>query len=336
MNEKDLKNVLKKLKIETVSRNGYWLQFSCPFAKWTHRSRKDNSPSCGARVNNEGVSSYKCFTCHKSGRISSLVRSLEYYSGRSFPGVALEADLADATISFGDFEKTDHEEFSMPEPLNEAAYADLYMPAYENKFARQYLKQRGVSKETAEYLGLGYDPDDLRITFPVRDIEGNLYGFTGRSILPDDKFSKMYKEYKKVRDYLGLPKKFLMLGAEFIDPKKPNFVIEGLFGYTHLFEIHADNICNPLAVLGNELTNEKADFLIEQDNLTILAFDNDDGGDSGLFGVESAKYAKPGAVDKLSGHIPIVVPNWPKGKKDPDELTLAEVRKMINQPLWKD
>lgn len=342
MDESNLRKVLNALDIRVVNKSGKWLEFKCPFAPWTHRKKTDTRPSCAAVIDQGRVSNYKCHSCKKHGRISSLVRSLEFYRQEKYPGLAFEADMADASASFGDFELPDEEPDELPPPLNEAAFGNLYDSAWDIAEARAYLKGRGIGKDTVQHLELGYDPDDMRIIFPVRHTDGRLYGFTGRSIIKDPA-DYPYKNYPKVRDYHGLPKRHLLLGAHLVDAKKPNFVIEGLFGYAHLMEIRADDIVNPLALLGSEMTEHKAAILRDMDSLTVLAPDNDEAGDACLFGTwdeKIEKFAGGGAVDLLAQHIPLIIPHWPDKadgtqKDDPDQLTLAEVKTMaFDTPLF--
>jgi len=337
MDERSLRDILKRMGVTVVGRNGKWLQFSCPFARYSHRNGTDDNPSCGAMVNSEGVSCYKCLSCKKSGRISGLIRSLDHRNGTSRKSLALDADLADASVKFSGFEGEDEPDTDeMPPSLDEHVYTGMYGEAYDYIKARAYLKARGISKATAEHLELGYDVDERRIIFPVRHTDGRLYGFTGRSVLMEDKYP--YAKYQKVRDYLGLPKRYLLLGSEFINPALPNFVVEGLFGYAHLWEIGADKYVNPLALMGSDPHIYKMELLRELNQLTILAVDNDEAGDACLYGPydnDTGQHEGGGAIDLLCNHVPLVVPVWPKGKEDPDELTLAEVRRMVAAPLYK-
>lgn len=349
MDEKSLRKILRELGISVANRSGQWLNFSCPFARWTHQKGSDSSPSCGAKINENGLSGYKCLSCKKHGRISGMVRALEYFGDEDYGDLALRADLADSEYAFGDYEGDEPPEVDeLNEPLQESAYGDLYGSAWEDKYARAYLKSRGISKETSEHLELGFDEDEERVIFPVRHLEGELYGFTGRSILEPEDYP--YKKYAKVRDYLGLPKRHLILGAHFVGgfdrtlpgerdrEGKPIFVVEGLFGYAHLFEIGADEYVYPVALLGSEMTSSKASIIREWNRLTVLAFDDDEGGDSGLFGSwddKRGKHEGGGAIDKLVNHVPLIVPPWPKGKNDPDQLTIKEVKKMaLDTALW--
>lgn len=334
MDESSLRGILKELGIKVVNKSGKWLEFRCPFAKYTHKRGVDNRPSAGAVVDEGRISSYKCHSCKKHGRISSLVRSLEFYRRTEYPGLAFDADLADAQFSFGDFEAPEEEVDELQEPLDEAAYAKLYGRAWDVPEAREYLKDRGISKNTAAYIELGFDPDEYRITFPVRHTDGRLYGFTGRSILQPEDYP--YKKYPKVRDYLSLPKRHLLLGSHFVEDTLPIFVVEGLFGYAHLMEIGVDSVCNPVALLGSELTHSKANTIMTWNRLTILVPDNDDAGDTCLFGVWDDRintFSGGGAVDVLQDHVPLIVPAWPAGKDDPDMLSVEDVGRMLAEPL---
>ena len=337
MDEGSLKKILGRLGVQNIARQGKWLQFSCPLAPWTHRKKTDNNPSCGAQINEQGVSYYKCFSCKRHGLISSLVRSLEFYRDKDYPGLAFQADAADAEFSFGDFEDRQEDELDeLQPPLNEAAFGNLYEPAWGIPEARAYLKDRNIGKETAEYMGLGYDPDDYRIVFPVRGLDKLLYGYSGRSILKEGQYP--YKRYPKVRDYHGLPKRHLLLGAENVDAERPLFLHEGLFGQAHLIEIRADDFINPLAMMGSEMTDSKAGIVRELNRLTFLMPDNDEAGDACLFGVYDTKleaFDGGGALDKLAQHVPLAIPKWPEDTADIDQLTREDIKHIVdNTPLY--
>lgn len=342
MNEIALRKILTQLGIKVAGRHADWLQFSCPFAKWTHRNKSDTNPSAGAVIDMEHASTYYCYGCKMKGSLSSLVRTLENYRGKKYPGLALEADVADAQIDFGDFETRKFEDDDvLGEPIDEAALGELYEPAWDVPAARHYLKERRIGKDTALHLELGYDPDEARVIFPVRHVNKGLYGYTGRSILKPEQYP--YANYPKVRDYLSLPKRNLMLGAHFVgerpDPSYPIFVVEGLFGYANMFEIGADEYVNPVALMGSEFTPGKVGILREWDTYTVLAVDDDEGGETALWGAYDAKinrFKGGGGIDKLRGHIPFSVPAWPEGKNDPDQLSLEDVKRMaFKTPHWR-
>lgn len=338
MDEPGIRSILGALRIQVVGRNGYWIQTHCPLAPYRHKKGTDRNPSFGVLINETGASYYKCLSCGSKGRLASLVRTLEFLRGEDYKGLANEAERRELTINLLPFEERygDVATYQPPEPLNEVAYGDLYPSVTGYKAGMSYVTGRGIGADTIELLSIRYDPDEQRVVFPVRDREGGLHGFTGRTVLPSGAKPRNYptsKNYPKVRDYAGLPKEWLLLGAELVDPTKPVLVVEGLFGYAHLVEIGARAILNPVAMLGAELTQPKANLLMEWDLPTYLLPDNDEAGDTCLFGplVGDGSDDREGgaAIDKLAGNLRLFIPDWPDGKADPDELTMADLRNML-------
>jgi hypothetical protein len=358
MREVDLRKVLQKLGIRDAGRkraNG-WIEFRCPLAPFTHRSRHDSRPSAAAKVNDNGTSSWTCATCHGHGRLSRLASELQrYHPNRAaqFGSMIREIDEIEVQtarnavieIEMPPFEATESEQGL--KALIEEQFVGLFQSIGTNADARQYMINRGIHSATAKKLGLVYDEHhteqavERRILFPVRGRAGELYGFTGRTI---DESVK-----PKVRDYAGLPKRALMLGAERWRPGKPLIVVEGLFAYAHLHEVGVEEIANIGALLGSIVTPEKAALIRAFDEPVYLLLDNDDAGDVGIFGrilPEGTREIEQSAVHQLIRTVPVMVPEWPTWtedgvlldgtayqagdqKTDPDQLTLEEVRDML-------
>ncbi len=330
MEEHNLRDIARRLEVKVVAKNGPWLQAPCPFAGWLHPNGTDRNPSFGLLINEGAESYYKCFTCKQKGIISSLVRSLEHYREESYPGLALDADRKDMEFSLPEFGAFAEEAMKAgPEPLNEDIHANLYDWVYDYDNAVTYLEGRGIDFDAADKMDLRFDPEEQRIIFPVRGRGKELYGFTGRSILTPENY--LYKNYPKIRDYHGLPKEHLLLGAEFVEDGKPVFVVEGLFGYAHLIKIGAQDLVNPIALLGSEMTSHKANLLMDWGLPVFLMADDDEAGDICLFGSlnEFGDYRGGGAVDQLKNEMPLFLPAWPEGKTDPDELTMDDLGYML-------
>lgn len=327
MNEVALSAILRKLGIHDLKkqRSG-WLDFRCPLAPYTHASGTDKSMSAGAKINDSGLSAWVCHACKHHGRISSLVRQVSRFTSREFPGLALEADLAEAlpalSSDFGDFENAYSAD--NPEPLSEAAHAGLFPDAWSCSDSRAYLLARKISEQTSTGLGLLFDEEQRRVLFPVRDCNNALWGYTGRAVDSETK--------PKIRDYYGLPKRRLILGENRWVQGKPILIVEGLFGYAHLVELGIESVCNVGAILGSVLTPEKASRLAAWDSNVFLMLDNDDAGDIGLFGYVKADGTRDidtSAVNRLLGYVPVYVPTWPQGKTDPDQLTYEDVTELL-------
>ena len=147
--------------------------------------------------------------------------------------------------------------------------------------------------------------------------DASFYGFTGRAIDPGIQ--------PKVKDYFGLPKRFLILGEHLWQNGRPLIIVEGLFAYAHLIKLGV--AANVGAILGSAMTREKAARIIDLGERTYLLNDNDTGGDIGLYGTPTPEGGREtnGAIDMLTEQVALYVPVWPEGKIDPDELTRKEV-----------
>lgn len=338
MNENDLRNVMARLGVRGLKRKNVsgWLHTSCPMAPWKHRNGTDRSSSFGVKVCDDGKSAYVCMACHDHGTIPQLARTLGRLRGADYSEVAMMAEHADLdTMSnIPDFETPLSEAVAL-QPIDESLFGDLFEKPYRDPVAKGYLIRRGISEDTCAKLSLGYDPDKKRIVFPVRDGKGLLYGWSGRTILPHHE--------PKVLDYMGLPKRSLILGQERWKPNRKTIIVEGLFAYAHFVEEGVDDTYNVGALLGSTVTPEKAAILKDFDAPVVWILDNDVAGDAGIFGRptidektgEELRDLDGSAVFQLHGHVPQFVPEYPQGINDPDDLSTEDIVKMVEDaPLW--
>jgi hypothetical protein len=350
MREHDLRRILGKLGVDAGARkrdNG-WIEFRCPLAPFTHLNRIDRRPSAAAKVHATGTSLWTCQTCHSHGRLTSLVNELQRHRHTFFPGLVTEIDEAEraALMDAPFLEPMGAFEFVAaggPKVLIEEQYIGLYIDAWEDEKAREYLERRGIGEATAKTLGLTFDrsPGERRILFSVRGRMNELYGFSGRTIVKHIQ--------PKVKDYAGLPKREVMLGAERWRPGRPLIIVEGLFAYAHLHAVGAERYANIGALLGSVLTPEKAELVRNFDEPVYLLLDNDAAGDVGTFGrvlADGTRDKGGAALDQLNRTFPVMVPSWPvwetsgvlsdgtryqagDEKTDPDQLTLDEVNEIL-------
>ncbi len=300
------------------------IAITCPFAKWTHAKGTDRHPSFGISFG-DGVSLYNCFTCKRTGVFSDMFLSLYNFS-RDDKYMPIYRKVKEEELDPSNILGIDADPDKLPEPLSEALFSDFYDEIQDHHDAFSYIQKRGISQNTIQKLGLKYDIKQSRILFPVRGVDKLLYGFTGRSI--DDNIRP------KVRDYFGLPKRHLLLGAHNFTPEKPVLVVEGLFAYAHLHEIKADMYFNIVALLGSALTEEKANILKSWNKPVYLMLDNDDAGDLGIYGgVDKHGMRIKGALNQLKDTVPVFIPAWPQDKLDPDELTINEINIIFQETM---
>lgn len=330
MREGAIRRVAAIMRLQNGVRARDWMQYSCPFAPWKHRTGKDSKPSFGIRINDRGGSHYYCFTCHSAGQVSYLPVDLATTAGRPTDRAnhtMLKIMAIETDEGFGLFEDTGvHDE--PPEPLSEKAYGDIFPPVYDDEAAYAYVRRRGVSDYAIDTLDIRYDPDDSRIVFPVRDRAGQLFGYTGRTILPPDEWP--HPHYFKSKDYLGLPKRQMLLGVQCVrDDNRGVVTVEGPIDLavtvSHLERVRFGAV----ALLGSDLSPDQADMLIDLGLPVYCLLDCDEAGELGIYGNGKRK----GMIDKLFSEVPVYVPAYPdrKGADDPGTLKRGELLRALRE-----
>ncbi len=323
MNEAGIRKVGALLKLGSGVRATDWMQYPCPFARHKHATGQDRRPSFGIRVTEHGSSHYYCFTCKKAGNLSFLPVDLASYGTTKDKIRATDLMVSvmnlEAQNGFADWDGVAVDEDPEPEPLDEDAYGDIFPAAWTVEVARDYLTSRGVSEEAAEMMGLGYDPEDARVVFPVRGDDGCLYGYTGRTVLLEPDWPTT-RPYAKSKDYLGLPKKRTLLNHQTVQPgvTKRIVAVEGpidtAVAQTHLLHLKMDVKWAVVGIMGSVLSKYQLAAIIEHGLPAYLFLDDDEAGTLGLYGDGRRK----GAVQKLKGEVPVYVPCYPVGSRATD------------------
>jgi len=242
----------------------------------------------------------------------------------------------------------------------------------EGLAARDYLKQnRGLQPSTIEAFELGYAPDRWdgllnhlqqacglepswleaaglvvprkggdgfydrfrgRLMVPIKDRQGRVIGFGGRSLdggEPKYLNSPETELFEKGKHLFGLDR-----AAQAIRREDRAVVVEGYFD---VIALHAAGITNAVAALGTALSGHQITQLCRccDSKRLILNFDTDGAG------VRAAQRAI-GEVEQLAlqGQLELRVLQLPAGK-DPDEYLrqhgAGEYRGLLDQaPLWLD
>lgn len=302
---------------------GSWVSIKCPLAPWTHSKGSDSSASAGVKVEPDGTSIYNCFTCKHPKPFHAMLRQYAEFSGDNLDDLIEELEEGEflgpaRPPSYDSLKEQAAEEVLMP--LDEGLYMDIYAPAGKHP----YLRERGISLATSQKLELRFDPGDRqdkepRILFPVRGPDGLLYGFSGRAI---NKKAKL-----KVRDYHGLKKSELVLGAHLVKPTDDVLAVEGLFDYANAHQCGYAGC----AVMHSTMTDAQAEIFRDLGRPTYLFYDDDEAGDGG----------NEIAERKLKGHVPVLSVVYPDIKieddspqgwhwlKDPGEMIPEDFAQMI-------
>jgi len=343
MNEIQIRYFTRLLGLELADtpQGREWLPGRCPFAAWAHQSGQDTNHSFGVHINTKGKSAYKCFACGNQGSMAKLAFNLGHGRNKDYSKIAHEIEIAEITgldplnlPEWDDEETTQNQSRDVPE---------LYEGVYPWAIGHPYLRQRGIHWNTAYALRLRYDSVQQRILFPVYDRRGQFNGFSGRY----SGRKPLPAKYPRVRDYLGLPKRKLLLGEHYprsrsragLREPRATIIVEGLFDYARVKQATAGGAYGVLCILGTEITAEKRATLLELDKPLIWMVDNDEAGRKVLYGKIDLKTRthihETGMLHLLYGKLPQLLTEYPKrlirGKdiKDPGDCTDQEIRDMI-------
>ena len=314
-----------------LKRTGADYRGPCPFHGGTHRNF--------AVIPKKGR--YYCFVCHESGDVFSwLMKRL----GMDYPTAVREVARRVGIVI------PERAARSGPDPLEPlfgavAVAQDWFtrqlLESAEAEHAREYLRGRDISLDTAAMYGLGYAPpgkaflaamgtlgldtrvlldagvaaarDDgtviprfrSRLLFPIHDLRGRVAGFGGRLLGPGEpKYlnSPENQIFHKGRQLYNLHQ---AKGA--IRKEETVVLVEGYFDVLRLVLAGIEHVVAPL---GTALTADQATLLRRFAPTAILLYDSDQAGLRATFR----------AGDELLRHsVRVRVATLPSGE-DPDTL----------------
>ena len=284
----------------TLERKGgaYWAK--CPF----HGSGEERTASFKVY---EETGTYHCFGCKESG---NAIHFLRKHDGLDF----LEAVETLATQVGMEIPKQEVPvDTSNATKINNRASQVFYeqLKSDQGKKTIKYLKERGISGETAKFFQLGYssikkptlyenlknefkeiDLDESglfgknddgehydrfrdRLMFPIRNIKGECIAFGGR-LLSDKKDQAKYLNSPETKTY---KKKYELYGLYEIREinKRPEsiFLVEGYMDVIGLFQ---HGIKNAVASSGTAFTQEQLRKILSYTNTIYIVFDGDEAG----------------------------------------------------------
>ncbi len=316
-----------------LERAGASMRARCPF----HAERTPSfhvSPERGT---------YHCFGCNVGGDIFTFVQEIE---GLDFKG-ALKILAEKAGVEIVYQKKGDRDERERLFELLETA--TIFYTNQMTEEAKKYLKERGVSEETAREFRLGWASDAWeaasdylrtkkfsdkeivdaglavkgdkglrdkfrnRIMFPISDSAGRVVGFSGRIF--GEKASPEAPKYLNSPETPLFHKSRILYGFDRakVAIRKHNFSIL-VEGQMDLISSHQAGWPNTVAVSGTAFTQEHASLLKRMSDNLVLALDADQAG---------IKAAGKAARAALQGGLNVKVAQLPSGL-DPADLILKQ------------
>lgn len=290
------------------------------------------------------TNTYHCFGCGAHGDAINFVKEYEKVSYVQ----AVKKLAAQSGIQIELEERPEIPELRLNREVA-VAYSDTLMNLPDSSEIWKYLKNRSIDRQAAKEFELGFSTGkevmqvinksdfkvelairnglynqnreffNNRLIIPIRDNNGDLSGFSARSIdgsspkylnTPETQYFKKGKIlylYHKTKNYI----------------KQNDFaiIVEGYFDAISMYRAGFKNVA---AVLGSVLTKEHAFELMKSTNKIITMFDSD----------EAGRKATLSSIDNLCAKgFQIAVAKY--DEKDPDELVRSNQNKYIAELLKK-
>ncbi len=315
-----------------LEKKGKYFFGLCPF-------HSEKTPSFTVTPN---LQIFNCFGCHKGGNVFHFIMNMENLD--FLESVKYLADRAGIKLpESGDEKDTEAAKlrYEIIEINKSAAYYFcMNINSSKGRFAKEYLKERGINNETAKAFVLGYslpEADDLykyliksgfskkgisesglviktkkdeyidifrnRLMFPIFDIRGNTIGFGGRVL---DNSTPKYINSPETPIYNKGSNLYALNIAKY-SGKRELIVVEG---YMDAISLHQCGLINTVASLGTALTVNQGKMLKKYAEEIILAFDADAPG-------QKAALRSLDLLGDFGCNLKIlIIPNG----KDPDEF----------------
>jgi len=167
--------------------------------------------------------------------------------------------------------------------------------------AAQYLKGRGITKQSAEKYLIGYSEKRDMITIPIFSPDGLCVGMVGRSV-----------EGKSFQNTPGLPKSKTMFNIQRTKAASQVFVVESSFDAIRIEQLGRYAV----ATLGSTVSGKQIQLLKKYFTSIILLPDNDEAG-----------LAMQRKMEEALGNIVVsgTIPNEYKDVSDLDEEQLSQL-----------
>lgn len=321
MEDAVVKKVLDKLNVEYNNGAGDEINASCVFAPWEHEDGKDMNPSMSINTGGDDVL-YHCFTCEESGRtLRSLAWKVYYKLRKDNPE---EAEKVKKIVKFlmesseddlSDWSYSGPKDYSSDKP-EDGTDVEVWDEQELEEFSTSlpvYLRERGMTLETAEKWDLRFDGHEKRIIFPVRRRDNELVGLVGRTVIGNS---------RKYKNYWGFRRRLFLYGEHLVDEEDEQIVVvEGPIDAI-MFEQYG--IRNTVATLGVSVSDNQKEKILDlcNEEKVIIAFDGD----------EKGREKGSELAEDLSNHARVSLVEFEDGE-DPADVSKERANELVEDAV---
>jgi DNA primase len=303
------------------SGHNYYL-LPCPF----HSGGTERTPSCSVSTDKPV---FYCHACQESGHLSRLLReigavpsvakSLVEKIGYSSGGGSVKKGLAGQFTGGIDPYRGD---FILDDDILD-----------EYRVAPTSFIEAGFHKSTLRHFEVGVDVSRARITFPIRNLYGELVGISGRTMIDEEPRYKIYRrELTERGKYEGweIPEEYsiesikrtTLWHAHIVYP----FLIESeesvvlTEGFKACMWVYQAGFSTTMACMGSRVSDPHANLLARACKRVVLFLDNNE---AGIIG------AAKGAQTLERRGLEVFIARYPDDRGQPDDLDPQEVENAI-------
>ncbi len=316
---------------ERMTPGSNYVLIPCPF----HANGQERTPSCSVSTEKPV---FFCHSCKTSGHINQLFRQL-----------GIGASTAKVLVERAGLRSSPKKRSNQREELVYVDESDALNP-YRGNFvldedvldpyraAPTHLIRAGYDKELLWHFEVGYDPVNLRITFPLRNIYGELVGVSGRNLIESSRGKyKIYKQelldrsrsegwYLDPNYSMEAVKKSLIWHAHLI---RPFFADEHSWlvlteGFKACMWVYAAGYQLVGGLVGSYLSKLQANLVAREVGRVILFLDNNEAGWEGTYHAASL-LEKRGVLVRVA--------RYPDDREQPDDLTHLEVLEALENRM---
>jgi len=320
------KNHLRLVKIKSE-----FISAACPF----HKGGMERSPSFW--INREN-GSWGCFTCSVGNSdLRVLLRELGIHSSRAEAEIDEARKEAKKSFAVDQAKKKKKARASFK---GTHVLPDALLGVFD--FAPVSLLEAGYPEELLYEHDIGFDKRFDRITFPVRDVFGNIVGISGRTVIPG--VSPKYLFYSGMREIDGRTVKG-ELGdwyPSYSNSDVRNHLYRGHLVYDRVYKDNSGEAqiilvegfkaalwmvkhgwLNTVATMGTKMTHAQ-ERIIRKMGATVFVFtDNNDPG------LEAAHRICRRLADSTFPVYRCYYPEWCGEDAQPDDLSDQEIEEVL-------
>ena len=293
----------------------------CPF----HGGGQEKTPSCSVSLEKPV---FFCHACLESGHLTRLLRTLGMGSNAA----------KEAVSELGLRSQQDKRNKNVLTPEGRDPFRGTFVldddMLDDYRQAPSALLRAGFAMSTLRHFEVGFDDTNVRITFPLRNIYGDLVGVSGRAIIPG--VEPRYKIYKREivdREEFNVPLDYSMDSVKnailwhghiarpflFGIDDEPLFISEGFKACMWVWQA---GYKTSVAIIGAHLSDAHAELIATSTKYVCLFLDNNEAGWKGTF------FAAERLMQK---GVRFVIARYPDDREQPDDLSPTEVQHAVQQ-----